>query len=58
MSVTLLSYACLSMTTVARPLSAGTTTRLVSLRSSLRAFDSAGARLVLVDLALLRIPIT
>ena len=50
--------ACLSMTTVARPLSAGTTTRLVSLRSSLRAFDSAVAKLVLVDLALLRMPIT
>ena len=43
---------------MARPLSAGIIIRLVSLRSSLRALDSAGERLVLGDLALLRIPTT
>ena len=46
------------MTTVARSLSAGIVIRLVSLRSSLRALDSAGERLVLEDIALLRIPTT
>ena len=46
------------MNTVARPLSAGTTVRLVSLQSSLRASDSAGGRLGPTDLALLRIPMT
>ena len=46
------------MTTVARPLSVGIIIRLVSLRSSLRALDSAGERLVLGNLAVLRIPTT
>ena len=54
----LVSWASLSMTTVARPLSAGTIVRLVSLRSSLRALDSAEGRLGPTDLALLRIPMT
>ena len=42
------------MTTVARPLSAGTIVRLVSLQSSLRALNWAD----ITDLALLRIPMT
>ena len=43
---------------MARPLSVGIIIRLVSLRSSLRALNSAGERLVLGDLAVLRIPTT
>ena len=46
------------MATGARPLLAGTIVRLVSLRSSLRAFNWAGGKLGLTDLALLRIPMT
>ena len=41
---------------MARPLSAGRITRLVSWRSSLRAFDSSGLRLGAEGFALLRTP--
>ena len=58
MVVTLVSWASLSITTVARSLSAGIIIRLVSLRSSLRALDSAGGRLMLGNVVLMRIPTT
>ena len=45
------------MTTVARPLSAGMISRLVSLRISLRGLDSEEDQLELVGLALLRVPL-